>query len=233
MIPASISSAMAEPRQDSRHARDPCHRRRRRPAVSVDQPAGRADFRRDGRRRDRRAGRAAGHHAADSDADRAGAARDHAWLAGVAATDPAHERLSPDHRPAGAGDVLFDLRLELLSAARARLGPDLGIAGRKPRRAVADHHAGRREGRRCRRDRRGADHARDHPDRSAAAAAHADRYRALGADGGGEPDRLAARTRRAGGRGRRRRAAAAAGQISGELDVRRDDRLRPCCTAPA
>ena len=38
-----------------------------------------------------------------------------------------------------------------LSAARARLGPDLGAAGRKPRRAVADHHPRRREGRRCRR----------------------------------------------------------------------------------
>jgi hypothetical protein len=67
------------------------------------------------------------------------------------------------------GDLLLDLRLELLSAALARLGPDLGIAGRQPRRAVADHHARRREGRRCRRDRRGADHARDHPDRGAAA----------------------------------------------------------------
>ena len=40
---------------------------------------------------------------------------------------------------------------QLLSAALPRLGPDLGVAGRKPRRAVADHHARRREGRRRRR----------------------------------------------------------------------------------
>ena len=72
---------------------------------------------------------------------------------------------------------------QLLSAALSRLGPDLGAAGRKPRRAVADHHARRREGRRCRRDRRGADHARDHPDRGAAAAAGADRHCVDGADG--------------------------------------------------
>ena len=76
------------------------------------------------------------------------------------------------------------------------------------------------------RDRRGADHARDHPDRGPAAAAGADRHCADGAVAGGQPDRLAARTRRAGGRRHSRRAAASAGEISGELDVRRDDRLR-------
>ena len=49
------------------------------------------------------------------------------------------------------------------------------LAGRKPRRAVADHHARRREGRRCGGDRGGADHARHHPHRRIAAAAGADR----------------------------------------------------------
>ncbi len=47
-------------------------------------------------------------------------------------------------------------------------------------------------------DRRGADHARDHSDRGAAAAAGADRHRAGGVAGVGDADRLAARTRRAG-----------------------------------
>ena len=51
------------------------------------------------------------------------------------------------------------------------------LAG-KPRRAVADHHARRREGRRRAGDRGGADHARDHSHRGTAAAAGADRNRA-------------------------------------------------------
>ncbi len=95
-----------------------------------------------------------------------------------------------------------------------------------PRRAVADHHARRRERRRRAGDRRGADHARDHPDRGVADAAGADRDRAVVAADRGGGDRLAARTdradRRIGGGG----AAAAADKISGELDVRRDDRIK-------
>ena len=65
-----------------------------------------------------------------------------------------------------------------LSAARPRLGPHLGVSGRKPRRAVADHHARHRARRRRVGDRGGADHARDHPHRGAADAAGADRDRA-------------------------------------------------------
>ena len=56
------------------------------------------------------------------------------------------------------------------------------LAG-KPRRAVADHHARRRKGRRRAGDRRGADHARDHSHRRPAAGAGADRDRAVGAAG--------------------------------------------------
>ena len=53
---------------------------------------------------------------------------------------------------AGARDLLLDLRLQPLSAARPWLGPDLGLSGRQPRRAVADHHArGRDAAPTCRR----------------------------------------------------------------------------------
>src|SRR5947209_3396374 len=83
-----------------------------------------------------------------------------AGLAGVAATDPAYERLSADNRPARARHLLLDLRQQLLFAAHAWLGPDLGALGRQPRRIVADHHPRRRKGRRRRRYRRGPDHAR-------------------------------------------------------------------------
>jgi len=50
--------------------------------------------------------------AADHDPDGAGAARNFAGLAGVAAIVAAHQRLSADHRAIGTGHLLFDLRLE-------------------------------------------------------------------------------------------------------------------------
>ena len=69
--------------------------------------------------------------------------------------------------------------------------------------------------------------ARDRSHRGAAAAAGAQRDRAGRGAVVRDHDRLAARTRRT-GRGRAGRgAAAAAGEVSGELDVRRDARLRP------
>ncbi len=183
-------------------------------------PSGRADFRRHDRGGHRRDRRTAPHHAADPDPDGAGAARDFAGLAGVAATPATHGRLSLDHRAAGAGDVLLDIRQQHLPAARPQLGPDLGISGRKPRRAIADHHARHRERRRCAGDRRGADHARDHSHRGVAAAAGVDRNSPLVAAGCSYGHRFADRTDRAdrsiGGGG----AAAAADKISGELDWR-------------
>src|SRR6202795_1904453 len=48
---------------------------------------------------------------------------DLAGLAGVAATDPACQLLSADHWPAGARDLLLDLRQQSLPAARPWLGP--------------------------------------------------------------------------------------------------------------
>ena len=136
-----------------------------------------------------------------------------------------------DHRAAGARHLLLDLRLQLLSAALPWLGPDLGAARRQPRRAVADRHPCRREGRRRRGHCRGADRARDHSHRRTAAAAGADRDSALCADLH-DGDRLAGRTGRADRGVGRRRAGAAAGEFSGGLDVRRNDRFQPYCTAP-
>src|SRR6267378_3782352 len=115
-------------------------------------------------------------------------------LTGVAAAPAAHGCLSADHRTAGAGDVLLHLRQQHLSAARPRLGPDLGVSGGKPRRAVADHHARDRERRRRAGNRRGADHAGDHSHRGTAAAAGADRDSLAVVTGGRCGHRLAART---------------------------------------
>jgi hypothetical protein len=189
-------------------------------------PGGRADFRRHDRGGHRCDRRTAAHHAADPDPDGAGAARDFAGLAGVAATPATYGRLSLDHCAAGAGDVLLDIRQQHLSAAHPRLGPDLGISGRKPRRTVADHHARRRERRRCAGDRRGADHARDHAHRGTAAAAGADRNSPIVAADRSNGHRFAARTDRADCRVGGGSAAAAADKISGKLDVRRDDRVK-------
>ena len=107
----------------------------------------------------------------------AGAARDFAGLAGVAATAATCRLLSPDHRAAGGGNILLDLRQQPLSAALSWLGPDLGVSGGRAGRAVASHHPGRRERRRRAGDRGGADHAGDHPDRRTANAADPDRPR--------------------------------------------------------
>ena len=83
-----------------------------------------------------------------------------------------------------------------------------------------------REGRGRAGDRGGADHARDHSDRSAADAVGADRHSPGVATGHDSRDRLAARTDRIGRRFGGGVAAAAADKISGELDVRRHDRLQ-------
>ena len=132
-----------EPHQNPQRARNARSRHRRRHAVFMGKPSGRTDLRRHDRGRRRRDRGAAALHAADPDPDGAGAARHFAGLAGVAATAATYGRLSVDHRAAGAGDILLDIRQQHLSAARSWLGPDLGIAGGKPRRAVADHHARR------------------------------------------------------------------------------------------
>ena len=76
-------------------------------------------------------------------------------------------------------------------------------------------------------DRGGADHARHHPHRRAAAAAGADRDSLVVATFRGGRCRLAARTRRPDRGLGRGGAAAATVEISGELDVRRDDRIEP------
>ncbi len=165
----------SQPRQSPQRAGNACHRHRRRRAVSVGKPSGRADFRGHDRGRHRRDRRPAARAAPNPDPDRAGAARDLAGLAGVAATAAAHECLSADHWAIGTGHLLLDLRQQPLSAAHPRLGPDLGVSGGKPRRAVANHDPCRRKGRRCRGDRRGADHTRDHSHRRLAVGIGADR----------------------------------------------------------
>src|SRR6266404_6047187 len=126
----------SEPRQNPQRARNACHRHRRRRAVSVGKPSGRADFRGHDRGRRRRHRRPAARRAADPDPDRAGAARDLAGLAGVVATAAAHQCLSADHWAVGRGDLLLDLRQQPLSAAHPRLGPDFGAPGGKTMRVI-------------------------------------------------------------------------------------------------
>src|SRR6266566_2849986 len=58
----------SQPRQNPQRARNACHRHRRRRAVSVGKPSGRADFRGHDRRRHRRDRRPAARRAADPDA---------------------------------------------------------------------------------------------------------------------------------------------------------------------
>ena len=83
----------------AQRARNAGDRRRRRRAVSVGASSGRADFRRHDRGRRRRHRRPAARGAPARDPDRAGAARHFAGLGGVAAADPACRRLSLHHRP--------------------------------------------------------------------------------------------------------------------------------------
>ncbi len=137
-----------QPRQDPPIPRNACDRHDRRRRVSRRGAAGWIDLRRHARGRRRRDAGTDDGRAGASDPGGAGHARHFAGLADVAAIAATCRRLSLDHRPVGARNLLHHLRLQFLSAARPWLGPHHCLSRCNPGRPVADCDIGDRKRRR-------------------------------------------------------------------------------------